>query len=204
MTEFRQYRTFDATLETGPYNFSYVNNAKFVDHFPYQDGMLISYWDTSMEDNNTSEHPGEGLILPIDAHPAPLIRGDGNPWRARVQAYDSTFGLEPTDPISLGFANFATNAQYPVTHHPSLPAVPVFRDRLDYWSPATPLASVMVPKTGTAIEVIKHQRARTRSRRCSCAPTSAGVGHGAALPGRPVPCLAVNRCGTLSFRRERE
>ena len=40
-----------------------------------------------------------------------------------------------------------------MTHHPSLPAVPVFRDRLNYWSPATPLASVIVPKTGTAIEV---------------------------------------------------
>jgi immune inhibitor A len=153
VTEFRQYRTFDETLETGPYNFSYVARPDWVDHFPYQDGVLISYWDTSMEDNNTSQHPGEGLILPIDAHPVPLIRGDGNPWRARVQAYDSTFGQQPTDPISLGFANFTTAVQYPVTHHPSLPAVPVFRDRLDYWSPLTPLAGVQPPKTGTAIEV---------------------------------------------------
>ena len=93
------------------------------------------------------------MILPIDAHPVPLIRGDGNPWRPRVQAYDSTFGLQPTDPIALGFVNFTTGVQYPVTSHPSLPAVPVFRDRLDYWFAATPGASVKVPKTGTAIEV---------------------------------------------------
>jgi immune inhibitor A len=153
VTEFRQYRTFDETLETGPYNFSYVARPEWVDHFPYQDGVLISYWDTSMEDNDVILHPGEGLILPIDAHPVPLIRGDGNPWRARVQAYDSTFGPQATDPISLGFANFATSVQYPVAHHPSLPAVPVFRDRLDYWFAAAPQASVKVPKTGTAIEV---------------------------------------------------
>ena len=153
VTEFRQYRTFDATLETGPYNFSYLSRPDFVDHFPYQDGILVSYWDTSLEDNDVSLHPGEGLILPIDAHPVPLIRGDGSPWRPRVQAYDSTFGLQPTDPIALGFVNFTTGVQYPVTSHPSLPAVPVFRDRLDYWFAATPGASVKVPKTGTAIEV---------------------------------------------------
>lgn len=154
VSEFRQYRTFDKTLQTGPYNFSYLNRPDYVDHFPYQDGLLISYWDTSMTDNNTSEHPGEGLILPIDAHPTPLIRGDGLPWRARVQSYDSTFGIFNTDPISLGFVNFGTGVQYPVTNHPSLPAVPTFSDRQDYWFPATPLAGVIVPKTGTAIEVI--------------------------------------------------
>ena len=44
--------------------------------------------------------------------------------------------------------------QYPVTDHPSLPAMPVFRDRLDYWFASAPLASVKVPKTGTAIEVV--------------------------------------------------
>ena len=41
----------------------------WVEHFSYEQGLLVSYWDTSQSDNNTSEHPGEGLILPIDAHP---------------------------------------------------------------------------------------------------------------------------------------
>ena len=153
VTEFRQYRTYDETLETGPYNFSYLNNDAWVDHFPYQDGILVSYWDTSFDDNDVALHPGEGLILPIDAHPVPLIRGDGNPWRARVQAYDATFGFEPTDAISLAFANFTTMVQYPRTDHPPLPAVPVFRDRQDFWFASAPQAGVKVPKTGTAIEV---------------------------------------------------
>ncbi len=32
----------------------------YVDHFAYQDGLLIHYWDTSQADNNTGLHPGEG------------------------------------------------------------------------------------------------------------------------------------------------
>ena len=63
--------------------------------------MLVTYWDTFWQDNNTTAHPGEGMILPVDAHPNVLIRGDGQPWRSRVQSYDSTFGLYPTDAITL-------------------------------------------------------------------------------------------------------
>ena len=40
-----------------------------MESYPYQDGLLISYWDTSYNDNNVGDHPGEGLILPVDAHP---------------------------------------------------------------------------------------------------------------------------------------
>ena len=31
--------------------------------------MLVWYWDSSFEDNNVGDHPGGGLILPIDSHP---------------------------------------------------------------------------------------------------------------------------------------
>ena len=41
----------------------------WVEIYPYQDGMLINYWDTSYADNNVGDHPGGGLILPVDAHP---------------------------------------------------------------------------------------------------------------------------------------
>ena len=92
-------------------------------------------------------HPGEGLILPIDSHPAPLLRPDnGLPWSARRQSYDSTFGLERTDVITL-HAN-SIGATYG-----GLPAVPVFDDRIQYWQPATPSAGVKNPNTGTIIEV---------------------------------------------------
>ena len=69
----RSYVSFDQYLETGPYNFGFLpDRPDWVEHFTYEQGLLVSYWDTSQRDNNTSEHPGEGLILPIDAHPAAI------------------------------------------------------------------------------------------------------------------------------------
>ena len=33
---------FDKYLKTGPYNFGFPSKPDFVEHFPYQDGLLIS------------------------------------------------------------------------------------------------------------------------------------------------------------------
>ena len=149
MAEFRQYWGFDESLRDGPYNFGFLNDPNlqnWVERFPYQDGLLISYWDTSYADNNTGEHPGGGLILPIDAHPATMYRADGVPWRPRVQAYDSTFGIWRTDAITL-------HRNSVPSHHSSLPAVRVFNDNIQYWNPETPTAGVMNPHTGTRIRI---------------------------------------------------
>jgi immune inhibitor A len=146
VAEFRQYRGYDTSLRTA-YNFGFGNTRPdWVESFPYQDGLLVSYWDTSQGDNSTSAHPGEGLILPIDAHPATMIRSDGRPWRSRVQTFDSTFGLAPTDAITLNFGSLPTL-------HASQPAVPLFNDATQYWNPATPVAGVRNPQTGTRIRV---------------------------------------------------
>jgi immune inhibitor A len=151
LAEFRQYReTFDSSLQTGPYNFGFSNNPQlrnYAERYPYQDGLLVSYWDTSQADNDASVHPGEGLILPIDSHPEPLLRPDNNqPWSARRQAYDSPFGLETTDVITL-HANSVPGV------YGGLPAVATFDDRLQYWRAATPSAGVRNPQTNTVIEV---------------------------------------------------
>ncbi|MCG8347354.1 MAG: immune inhibitor A [Chloroflexales bacterium] len=152
IAESRQYKGYDAFLEAGPYNFGFRNTLpNYVERFPYQDGLLISYWDTSMTNNNVGQHPGEGLILPIDAHPTPLIGPDGQPWRTRLQVYDATFGLEPTDPVTWHLNDVPAS-------HPSLPAEPVFNDLNDYWFPSKPDAGVKVPKTGTIIEVLRQTR----------------------------------------------
>ena len=149
LAEFRQYRGYDETLEVGPYNFGFLDNptlGNWVEHFPYQDGLMVSYWDTSQSNNNTASHPGLGLILPVDAHPEAMIRADGGVWRNRVQTYDSTFGLEPTDALTLHWLSQPSE-------HPSLPAVSVFDDSNSYWDPANPTGSVIVPNTGTTIRV---------------------------------------------------
>ena len=58
MASNREYVSFDKYLQTGPYNFGFPDRPDFVEHFPYQDGLLVYYWDTSQCDNNTSQHPG--------------------------------------------------------------------------------------------------------------------------------------------------
>jgi len=150
VAEYRTYKGYDATLKTGPYYFGYQNDPQlldWVDHFAYQDGLLIHYWDTSQTDNNTGLHPGQGLLLPIDAHYQTLYRVDGPRWRNRIQTYDSTFTLAATDGI-------------PNIHHlsvpspvPVLPAVRMFDDRTLHYDATNPLGSVMHPNTGTQVRI---------------------------------------------------
>jgi len=153
VAEFRQYRGYDEVLETGPYNFGFTNDpalGNYVEHFSYQDGLLISYWDTSFDSNAVASHCASGrcggLILPIDAHPTPLITGFGSNWRPRVQSYDATFGFEPTDAVELHLFSVPSS-------HPSLPAVPMFDDRNSYYDASNPWHSVITPVTGTQIRI---------------------------------------------------
>ena len=151
VAEYRTYKGYDQVLKTGPYQFGYGNDplkANFVDHFPYQDGLLINYWDTSQRNNNTSQHNGQGLILPIDAHFAALYRVDNALWRNRIQSYDSTFTLDRTD----GIPNIHVNSVLSAV--PSLTGVSVFDDRTLYWDANNPLGSVKNPNTGTQIRIV--------------------------------------------------
>jgi immune inhibitor A len=152
VAEFRQYRGYDAGLANA-YNFGWggvTGLGNWVEHFPYQDGLLISYWDTSFADNNVGSSCAAGrcggLLLPIDAHPALMYRADGGIWRNRVQTYDATFGLEPTDAITLHWQGEESN-------HPSLPAVSIFDDNNSYYDASNPMGSVITPVTGTQIRV---------------------------------------------------
>lgn len=152
VAEFRQYRGYDEGLSNA-YNFGWSGNPtlyNLVEHFPYQDGLLISYWDTSFPNNNVGAHCAGGrcggMLLPIDAHPELMYRSDSGIWRNRVQTYDSTFGLNPTDAITLHWFGESS-------YHDSQPAVPVFDDNNEYWNPLNPMGSVQVPRTGTQIRV---------------------------------------------------
>ncbi|MFF1416799.1 immune inhibitor A domain-containing protein [Streptomyces sp. NPDC058280] len=149
IAENRQYVSYDKTLKVGPYNFGFAapNDSK-VEHFPYQTGLLIWLWDTSQKDNNTSQHPGKGLVLPIDAHAKALKWSDGTLMRNRIQAYDSTFSWWPTSGLTLHKADKATRIS------PQLGA-PVFDDRKGtYWSADNPLGSVQVADTNTRISIL--------------------------------------------------
>ncbi|MFJ4788975.1 immune inhibitor A domain-containing protein [Streptomyces sp. NPDC088794] len=148
IAENRQYVSYDKVLKVGPYNFGSALRPSWVEHYAYQNGLLIWKWDTSQADDNTSAHPGEGLILPIDSHPKPLKWSDGTLMRNRVQAYDSPFSWYPTDSITLHKADVATKIK-------SQFGVPLFDDgRSTYYDASNPLAGVKVTDTNTSIRII--------------------------------------------------
>jgi len=147
VAEFRQYRGFDAGLANA-YNFGFGGN--FVEHFPYQDGLLISYWDNSFINNDVGANCAAGrcggLLLPVDAHPELMYNGIGGLWRNRVQTYDATFSLDPTDAITLHVGGVPS-------YHASQPGVRMFDDRNSYYNVLNPMGSVIVPNTGTQIRI---------------------------------------------------
>jgi immune inhibitor A len=132
VVENRQYSgNYDTSLQTGPYQFGFLDQLTkqdLVEHFPYQDGILVWYWDTHWGDNNVGDHPGQGQILPVDARPTPLHWADGTLVRPRIQSFDATFGLTATDPIALhknSVLSLSVPSQAPIS---------VFDDMQSYWS----------------------------------------------------------------------
>ncbi len=155
IAENRQYLGLDTTLQQGPYNFGWgTSSPDRVEHFPYQNGLLISYWNTARSRNTVRTHPGEGLVLPVDARPTALKWSDGTNARNRIQTFDATFGTEATDAISL---HRETAAGMTTLQVPSSKAVPVFDDTNPnaYYDPANELGSVKVAGTGTKIKVVQ-------------------------------------------------
>jgi immune inhibitor A len=156
VVENRQYMGYDTGLKTSPYNFfdptgkiTDSNDLTWVEHYPFEDGVLVSYWDTSQGDNNTGEHPGSGLILPIDVHQNVILKDDGKPARNRIQAYDAPLSTDATDSFTLH--DWATgNKTYTV---PSQPGITTFDDRNSYWNPAIPDEGVKTPGYGTIIQL---------------------------------------------------
>lgn len=155
VAENRQYVGYDTTLAQGPYNFGWQRTAlNTVEHFPYQDGLLIWHATNLYGDNNTSAHPGFGQALPVDAHAKALAWSDGRVANNRIQTYDATFGLDRTDPLSL---HRETATGLTTLVQKSQPAAKVFDDTdpYAYYDTANPWGSTIVGGTGTTIRVTK-------------------------------------------------
>jgi immune inhibitor A len=158
--ENRQYDGYDASLRTA-YNFGFLDERPdWVETYPYQDGLLVWYWNDEFTDNNVGDHPGAGLLLPVDAHPTFHHYADGTLMRQRLLSYDSTFGLESTDAITIHKNSEPASI-------PSQPAVRTFDDTKTWWYDCDDDActgahdgryqpgwtGVDVPKTGTTVTV---------------------------------------------------
>ncbi|OKI57663.1 protease [Streptomyces sp. CB00072] len=153
IAENRQYVSYDETLKVGPYNFGFSGTRPdWVEHYAYQNGLLVWLWDTSQKDNNTSVHPGQGLILPIDAHAKPLKWKDGSLLRNKIQPFDAPFSWYPNKGFTLH------NADVPQYIKPAL-GNPVFDDRKGtYWYEENPTGSVKVSDTNTRISIVQEPR----------------------------------------------
>ncbi|WP_260638966.1 immune inhibitor A [Streptomyces angustmyceticus] len=153
IAENRQYVSYDKTLKVGPYNFGWTTaKPNWVEHFPYQNGVLVWLWDTSQADNNVGLHPGHGQILPVDAHPKAERWADGKLMRNRFQSYDSTFTRARTDALTLHRDGKTVKIK-------SKPGVTLFDDRHGvYYDTANPTGGVIVPDTGTQIKITKEAR----------------------------------------------
>jgi immune inhibitor A len=139
----RTYESYDKYMKTGPYNFV---TADWAEHFPYETGLGVWYWDTSFTDNNTSQHQGGGVALPIDAHPAPIYNLEGLPWRERIAGYDAPFSLNKASSFTLHINGKASYIR-------GQAAVPLFDDTKKFWYAEQPNAGVILPGTGTTIRV---------------------------------------------------
>ncbi|GGR78763.1 protease [Streptomyces aureoverticillatus] len=153
LAENRQYVSYDKTLKVGPYNFGFsASRPDWVEHYPYQTGLLIWQWDTSQKDNNVSQHPGKGLILPVDAHAKPMKWKDGTLLRNKIQPFDAPFSKYATDAITLHNADVALKIK-------SKKGVSVFDDRKGtYWYAENPTGSVKVTDTNTRIKILKQPK----------------------------------------------
>jgi len=159
--ENRQYIGYDDSLARGPYNFGFPTKPDFVEHFRLQNGLLISYWDESFGDNNVGDHPGGGLMLPVDSHPNIHTWSDGTQMRPRINAFDSTFTKNRTEAITLH--NPADGVAKTIA---SRPGVSAFKDNRSYWRGSHPSDapsngryqaewnSVKVPHTGTVVKIL--------------------------------------------------
>jgi immune inhibitor A len=165
----RSFVSYDQYLRTGPYNFGWLpDRPDWAEHFSYEQGLLVSYWDTSHTDNNTSEHVGEGEILVVDAHPRPVINLAGVPWRSRIQAYDAPFSLTRPRSFTLhinGRASYIRGAE----------AQPLFDDTRQFLYPELPQAGVTLPGVGVRIRVVSVDGTSMQIRVGHRAPASGGT-----------------------------
>ena len=150
LAESRSHILNDTSL-CGAYNFLFGN---WLEKQCYAPGLLISYRNSSVPDNNTSQHPGLGQILPIDSHPAANIMPDGRTaWRARWQTWDATFGVD-THSVTLSQLS-KSGQQLLSTTYTSSPETS-FHDSSTtaYYNPAIPLNSVRTVGSGLKIDIV--------------------------------------------------
>lgn len=110
----------------------------------YSPGVLLWYSNTAFDDNNTTEHPGGGFNLVVDADQNPIYRGSSSTTIADtpIQMRDATFSLYQQS-AGLGDQNLA--------------AINAFDDSVDYGFSPQAESGVDLVKQGFSFEIISQQ-----------------------------------------------
>lgn len=160
--ENRRHIGYDDSLRRGPYNFGFPTRPNFVEHFRNEPGILVWYWDTYYSDNAVGNHPGHGLLLPIDSHPGINTWDEGTQMRPRINSYDSPFTIKSVRQVTLH--NPATGDPSTI---PSRPGVRRFDDSNSYYRNGHPSDapangrfqaewnSVIIPNTGFDFYIVE-------------------------------------------------
>ena len=161
--ESRQYVGADATLKKGPYQFSKTYSApNWVEHFPFQNGLLVWFQDKRQVDNNTIDHPGFGQSLPVDSSPAKFsYAGTTAAPSNRRQPYDATFGKDKLDKVCLHREVLVGEGSKQVVQTQKA-CGPTGRQQASftdsdpdrYWSSSNPLNSTKVAGAGVVVKVM--------------------------------------------------
>ena len=152
--ESRSYVRNDTSL-CGAYNFL---TSSWLEKQCYAQGFLIWYRNSSVPDNDTYEHPGSGQILPIDMHPAPMVKPDGRTlWRTRWQMWDAPLGVDTnavtlSQPISPARTLQKTYTAQPVTSFFDSSPTAYYNASIPYNSVKTAGSGVKVDITGVSAD----------------------------------------------------
>ena len=119
----------------------------------YDSGLVVWYVDDSFTDNWTGEHPGEGFVGVVDAHPNTDLKWNFANGSAPVQAStrfhiaDAAFGLNPTSGLNLDYPGLQT------LFGPSQPAVSLFNDSNSFENTFMPDAGRTIGNFGLKVRV---------------------------------------------------
>jgi immune inhibitor A len=133
--------------------------------FTYDPGMVIWYYDGrygKTQDNNTSQHPGYGMLGVVDAHQEVRYWNNDEDNEemiadSRYQVNDAAFSPNRTSGMDLDYI-FGTMDYSP------LDGITEFSDEDDYTMPEVPEIGKVLPEIGLHIELVSVSKKFTNAR----------------------------------------
>jgi immune inhibitor A len=137
--EWRNYAGSDKALE-------------FARGVKYNTGLVVWYGDDSFTDNWVGDHPGEGFLGVVDAHPTAIIGNlNGAPSVAqstRYQVADAAFSYDKSPEF------YFNSPSRGIFDYDGLPGVTNFDDSTKYYDDLIPDAGRKIPNFGLKFQVI--------------------------------------------------